>query len=461
MRKLGWIVLAGVLSGSAVAQDAPTRILGSVTTEKGDAVAGARIACDHGTAATTGADGSYALEAASAIVHLLSVTTDGYARVQKVIPTHGRTASELRVDFVVRRRAPLVGRVVDQEGRPVLGAQLSAKLAADDSVYLYDVETDAEGAFRLEDAHAGSWWLSLCVPFEGDWGGARGILVSPADGPLQLALQRGEGRTDLVVDLVDSATGQPLAAPENALIHRVDDFGRKPVRDVEVELGRMVARGLGAGRWELEFRTQFGPAVRHFGIAPGTAEVRRRIEVGPRGAIVGSIESGSVVPPGVLVLFADQHVRVAKPATEFDGRAFLGSEDGFAFRLEEVPSGVPVVLRAQGRDIQGRASVTVSPGGEGTVVIRARRTGNLELRLMNPPRVQPIMVDLLPENEPDWEDHFRVAPDDPCVVRAVVPDGPVRWTVRWPDPKDGRQVSREGKATVQAGSTTSVDIDVR
>ncbi len=438
---------------------------GTVVTEEGAPVEGAEVRAllPDGPATTTGSDGTYALTGLRMGSLPLRASARGYAaRVQQTEVA----LPETRVDFVLRRAAPIVGRVVDQSGLPVQGARLRLASASENVRIEEEHETGEDGEFRFEDAYEGRWWLLLRPARAGDFEGMREILVSPSEGPLELGVRRpGAAGVDLFFEVVDARSGEPLSIG-HASVERDERAAMSLPQAVETGRGMVVARGVPPGRWRLTIISPHSRVTRVVDAVAGAGEVRRRIAVAPPGSIVGRADLSGVAAPGRLDLrthppgqgrFAS--ARHAEQRFE-RGCASLDAIDGYAFRLDDVPAEMPIDLVVSAEDMLGRARVTVEGGGVAQVTVRMRKAGTLDLRVSNPPPVRRFVIEYRPEGEADWPD-WRYHGHAEVSERIVLPAGPVRWSVRWPDPRSGEPVVREGDVTVKAGAVTVVEVDLR
>ncbi|MCK6461259.1 MAG: hypothetical protein L6Q95_15355, partial [Planctomycetes bacterium] len=348
----------------------------------------------------------------------------------------------------------------------VRGARLRLASAAEDVRLAEDRETGEDGEFRFEDAYEGSWWLTLRPGRAGDFEGMREILVSPAEGPLELAVRRpGAAGVDLVFEIVDARTGEALSIA-HASIERDEPAAMPLSHAVETGRGMVVARRVTPGRWRLTVISPHSRVTRVVDATAGAGEVRRRIEVAPPGSIVGHADVSGVAAPERLGLRTHppgqgRFVSARHAEQRFErGCASLDAIDGYAFRLDDVPTDMPIDLVVSAEGLVGRARATVAGGGVAHATVRMREAGTLELRIANPPPVRTVAVEFAPASEPDWPDRRVVRHDEPH-TRIALPKGPVRWSVRWPDPRSGRPVVRDGDATVEARAVTVVDIDLR
>lgn len=107
----------------------PTRVKGKVRDVHGSAIAGARVRCSGTFEAevTTAADGSYHLEIPETLragPHLLIGFAEGFCEARSVFRPDRDSAEGF--DIRLRSGGALPGRLVDEQGSPVVGARVSA-----------------------------------------------------------------------------------------------------------------------------------------------------------------------------------------------------------------------------------------------------------------------------------------------------------------------------------------------
>ncbi|HEX9103675.1 MAG TPA: carboxypeptidase-like regulatory domain-containing protein, partial [Polyangia bacterium] len=200
-------------------------------------------------------------------------------------PTRVAAGAELRVTVVLSRGVEVHGRVTDDRGDPVAGAELSGDGAA-------LAVSDARGEWDI--AHVARA-LVLTVRANGFLPATRA--VSPSErGPFDVTLRRAEG--SLAGDVVDDR-GAPVSAA------RVEIAAPPmPVRWVTTDrAGHFAADGLGPGPYRV--------VVAHADFAPATFEAlaptrEARLALVPGGGIDGEVRDARLggVPPGVRLELA-------------------------------------------------------------------------------------------------------------------------------------------------------------
>lgn len=231
-------------------------------------------------------------------------------------PMQVTAGADVRVTVVLSRGVELRGRVVDERGDPVGGAELAGEGAA-------LATTDARGEFEL--AHVARA-MTLTIRAPGYLPATRAI--SPSErGPIDVTLKRAEGR--LAGDVVDDR-GAPVSAA------RVEIAAPPmPVRWVTTDrAGRFSADALGPGPYRVVVtHADFAPAT--FDAVAPTSDAR--LALAPGGGVDGDVRDARLggVPPGV--------------------------------RLELVAGGKTQLVPLQG----GRFSVTALPVGRATLTAAA------------------------------------------------------------------------------------------
>ncbi|MBN8467816.1 carboxypeptidase regulatory-like domain-containing protein [Corallococcus exiguus] len=207
-----------------------------------------------GTARLRVMPGWYVVQAEAA--GFVSVT-----RADARVPVGG----EARLDVTLERAAPIAGRVVDLEGRPVVGARLGLSLA-NEAVSIQPTESDADGRFHFDGVPAGSVTLRA---EKDDWSPTRLELVAPAP---ELTVVMG-GLSSLRVRVLDPQ-GRALpgvathidAMDERRPFERFPKQGPEDVVFQQLRAGRYIVTGRYAPSpecwWERSIEVQVAPGTR-------------------------------------------------------------------------------------------------------------------------------------------------------------------------------------------------------
>ncbi|NVE01796.1 carboxypeptidase regulatory-like domain-containing protein [Massilia sp. BJB1822] len=154
---------------------------------------------------------------------LASVSADGlltvaagngnYGRQVVISATNEGTAVSRLIN--IGPRGAVAGKVTLADGvTPVAGAQVTIQLSAPLTVFPVQT-TDAAGAFRLADAPAGDYTLSVLVPASGARGSASGTLTAGGSAGRFDVKLNGQGNIHVTV----LAGGQPAANAQVLLTH--------------------------------------------------------------------------------------------------------------------------------------------------------------------------------------------------------------------------------------------------
>ena len=235
----------------------------------------ARVGATWGGGETTGESGAFVVAGLPAGTAELTAldrngAAGGYleARLQVAAGTDG-------VEIVLRRGLDISGRIVDEDGRPVVGRTVIAREAAANPLASAGGKegptTDIDGRFRFVGLAPGLYRLHL----DGAGGGwvrmwlTGGERVAAGSRDLSLTLTSGGTIAGVVVD----ASGTPLKGEYVHALWSPDDWpGRAAMPD---EFGRFEIRGLPLGR---TYCIRFGTTLVR-DVALGTRDLR--LEVRP------------------------------------------------------------------------------------------------------------------------------------------------------------------------------------
>ena len=200
-------------------------LTGQVVDEAGKPIEGAKVEtltnpADYRMARTeekrswTGPDGRFTLRQVPAgRVHTVMASKEGFA------PTNRIADSTAPVRLTLRHGTVAAGRVVDEQGRPVEGAELILHPADQDPAprppLRFRAVSDAQGGFRMANVSAGRFDLRVTRPGSAETD-VRGIVIP-----------EGEARADL-----GEITLLPGAAIEGIVVDERD----RPVQGAEIEL---------------------------------------------------------------------------------------------------------------------------------------------------------------------------------------------------------------------------------
>ena len=333
---------------------AGTFVVGRVSDQHGDPVAGAEVSAEPEVGAPvenfTDADGAYRIGPVSGKL-VLRVTAYGHVEVRvplDLATSTGTTAGEHREDIVLETAdATLAGTVVDSTGIAVAGAHVEVVAGPGEG---RGATTSGDGMFSI-----------AMLPR-----GHLRVRVAQAAYPTQeldaVSSTTGE-RVRLVVELggavegvlLDARTGAPLAS---TTITASGPAGFNA--DASTASNGLWKLGpLAAGHWRLTVQLPgYMTLVRDVDVpaasSPGGTSVRDvRLEI-QRGALIGGTVRDS---RGERV--AGAHVVIKSAAGEVAGDADSQGE----FRIHDAPTGDVDVVATRG-DAGGSTRVTVNPGDE-------------------------------------------------------------------------------------------------
>lgn len=358
-------------------------LTGTVCDEEGRPLEGASVGSGSASAAT-GADGRFTLAITAPVNGRLHCSAKAKGRVSAYQRLAVEPGAELvRTKFELPLAAPVAGRVVDQHGAPVPGAFVTLRRGRA-APNLGSERTDEGGRFEFVNATTGPWDLEVSsisdlAAFEMP----EPTSVRGGQRDLEIVLRRHPpGRTRLVLDLVERATGQPLDAVESRLHPARPMRARFWTPPLERAHGQLHADGVRPGDWLVDLKLADGRRVRRqVSIRAGDPEVRLRVEVGQPGVVLGRVHFEGVAPeqqPETLHLhvFPNPDGRwmlspgVRAPhATE--GYARVERDGPHTFRFEDFPAGKEISIRVGNRhDVFGEAWCTVRDDGPTEVNLR-------------------------------------------------------------------------------------------
>lgn len=415
---------------------------GRVETELGAAIAGARIALDHAgdlpvegrVVAESGPDGRFALGAEGLPGFPLRLRISAPGRVDAVLPVFEAAALPWEpVAVVLVEPAPLSGRVVDGEGRPVAGGRV--RLANADG--LFERRSDAEGAFAFDAAGPGPLQV-WCEPPAG-----RGDLFE--SGRVQLGTERPDVELELPalprdgprveVRVLDAATGRRVAAARAELrpVLEPDLFPTAwPARELELHAAGVSVETLPPGRWGVYVdAAPHGLGCAFFDVAAGAGQVDVDVPVGRAGAIEATLLPGR---SPWRQIEARLELETAAPGWfslgEDDGHhtALEVDQPGDRARLEGLQPG-PWVVTAWSLGDRARERVHVRAGATAELVLEARPMAVLDFVLAERTVPVTLVVDVSYDGGETWSQELEsvILPHDDAPRIVPVEPGLVHW----------------------------------
>lgn len=310
-------------------------ITGRILGLAGDELALAAVRASHETGEAKNAEldgaGNYALRGLRAGAWLVEASLlDGqkHARARVLLAAGGEESKDLRFGGLT-----LSGRVFYRQ-RPLGDAQVSIRgqhLAVERSA-----TTGYDGAFRLEDLDADTYWLSLRQMNEQV--AENKMIELLADREITLRLER----ETVAGSVSDAESGKPVAAAVVALRHIAGEEGPEfVIADGTDASGAFAVERVPPGHYRLTIqRAGYSPAEREIEVPDGRDLTGVAVELQPAPGVEISVRRASGGSPGLLRL------RVMSPsgAPVLAETRPVGS-DG-KLRLSSVPAGSWILLAA-------------------------------------------------------------------------------------------------------------------
>jgi len=375
---------------------------------------------------TTGPDGRYRITGLAKGKHTIVATAAGFAEGRSKATAVEGSQLVTGIDVVLSAGTFLVGRVTDQHGRPISGAQLSVR---PESGLPIEGFTDPDGTYKL-GPFTGKLELRAQSYGHGD---ARRVVELPATS----SPTPDEHREDLLLALADAmiagtlddATGAPVGNAHVEVISGAPEGRHAIVADD----GTFAIELLPAGTVRLAITHPAYPRYEVDAVAnDGKTRARLRLPLG--GIVEGALLDAAGTPlPNIAIEGSGPGTAVADAASDAQGRWKLGPVIPGSWKLVvKVPGFLPLsrtvvvpASRAPGetsvRDIRLDLARSAVLGG----TVRDDRGA----RVANA-RVTITVGDLVAEGDTDGQGEFRIRDAPTGDLEVVATKGDKRGTTR-------------------------------
>ena len=284
---------------------------------------------DRGSIWTTGVDGTYRIRGfgKARVTVLAAAAGFAEARTKPIAIEAGQVVAG--IDLVLTAGTLVVGKVTDQHGTPVIGAQITATPigaggagAQDATGAPLDVFTDEAGEYKLGPV---TGTVELHATAYGHGEAKRTLELAPVRGQAP-----GEQREDLllvvadaiVAGILEDATGAPVGGAHLDVVGGAGD-GRHAIVAAD---GTFSIDLLPAGRIHLHIEHPAYPSDDVEVVAAADNQARARLRLALGGGIEGALlDASSGAPiPSVTLAASGPAQALAEASTDKDGRWKLG-----------------------------------------------------------------------------------------------------------------------------------------
>ncbi len=386
--------------------------------------------------AATDGDGWYRIDGIPPGKQTLEARAEGYRRAVREIEAPPRTAT---LDFALERGLEVSGRVVDDGGNPVPGAQLLLS-AGRFSVDAPRALSEVDGSFRLSGLQDGTYMLRASkdgyAPTD-----PRGQTVTLAGAPVSgLEVRLSAGGT-----ITGRLTGVEFSQLSRVRVWAQTEFysGR-----VDAEGGYQISH-LSPGDWTVTAVVPDTPlhAEGHVTLEPGVSEARLDLNLGGGHTLTGVVVSnGEPLAGASLLLQKRQTVTAQSAESDHEGSFRFGGLDDGGYDLDVTsPKGA-------------RHRESVEMAGDQTIRVEMR-TASLAGRVIDAEDSSPVSgaaIDLQAAAANSFPIPFDDVTTDARGAFRVPEVGDGTWTLR---------TRRDGYATderqVQVDGSSLDDVEIR
>jgi uncharacterized GH25 family protein len=356
--------------------------------------------------ARTDGDGQYRIDGAPPGKRTLEARAEGYRRAVRDVEVAARNPA---VDFQLDRGLEASGRVVDDGGAPVAGAQLIL-IAGRDFMNAQRTLSEADGGFRLTGLQEGSYTLRASKEgYAADPKGTPVTLTGASASGLEVRLSGGGTIAGRVTGLEFSQLSRVRVSASMIYNGRVDPEGSYQIQH------------LPPGSYTVTAVVPDTPlhAEGHVTLAPGAAEAKLDLQLGNGHTLTGVVLSNGEPLAGAAL-------NLARTATTELQSAISDHEGGFRFGgLEDGHYDLDV---STPRGAQHRESVDLA--GDRTIRVELR-TASLAGRVTDSSDGSPVSgADITLQAGPDRPPSFNSITTDAHGAFRVLEVGDGAWKLR-------------------------------
>jgi uncharacterized GH25 family protein len=350
----------------------------TVLDEPGKPIAGASVYSDDGDAddaVTTDAAGKAKLKGLRPGWIAIEATASGYAP-NRTVTTVGSGGATGTVQITLRKGVAVSGRVVDDTGKAIANAKVSAaseNWGMGDETGEADVITNAQGAFTIPSLAAGTHRLTA---IDGEHAPAWSTPITVKDAPVSGVTITMKAGGTLAGKVTDTA-GKPVAFASVQVLGKGQDawMQEDPRRATTDKLGAFELRGL--ARIKLQARAESETAASKIvdvDLAEKAAITDLALVLEVSGQIAGIVvdEKGAPVPEVQVNAFPDILGGASADGLALAGMSSTTTDGGGAFVISGLPDGAYRLRAARARPgwgDWGQGGTEAKPGDKDVKVV--------------------------------------------------------------------------------------------